>query len=62
MKNYSRIKTIGIVFNLKRKNVSGDQHEEYDEIETIISLKSELSKYGFKVVLLEQNNHFLNRL
>ena len=62
MNKSKKIKTIGIVFNLKSKNVTGDQHEEYDEIETILNLKNELSKYGFKVILLEQNSHFLNRL
>lgn len=62
MNNFQKITTIGIVFNLKSKNASGDQHEEYDEIKTIQSLEQELKKYGFKVILLEQNNNFLNRV
>lgn len=56
------VNKIGIVFNLKRKGASDDRYEEYDEIETIESLKKEIEKHGFEVVPLEQNGEFLKRL
>jgi len=60
MKNTS-IRTIAIVFNLK-KSSSDDTYEEYDEIETIQALKVELERYGFSVILLDQDEHFLKNI
>ena len=51
------VSTIGIVFNLKKNNLSfGDEQEEYDEITTIESLKEEIEKLGFEVKLFEQTD------
>ena len=55
------VNIIGIAFNLKKKG-AGDGSEEYDEIETIESIKKEIEKCGFKVVLFEQDDNFLKRL
>jgi len=52
---------IGIAFNLKKPS-QDDTYEEYDEIETIEALQGELERYGFKVVLLEHNQHFLKNI
>lgn len=60
-KNACSVNTIGIVFNLKKQG-SGESYEEYDEIETIESIKKEIEKYDFKVVLLEQDENFLKSL
>lgn len=60
-KNQNLIKTIGITFNLKAKGVS-DGCEEYDEIETIASLKKEIEALGFKVRLFEQGESFLKEI
>jgi D-alanine-D-alanine ligase len=57
MKNFP-IRSIGITFNLKKKGTNDDRHEEYDEIETIEALKTELGSFGFKPILLEQNKNF----
>ncbi len=62
MKETKKVNTIGITFNLRRKGVSSDEYEEFDEIETIESLKKEIKKQGFKVVLFEQNDSLLARL
>ena len=55
------VNTIGIAFNLKKQG-AGEGCEEYDEIETIGSIKKEIEKYGFKVVLFEQDENFLKNL
>ncbi|MCF7908603.1 MAG: KamA family radical SAM protein [Candidatus Omnitrophica bacterium] len=60
-KKVRSVNTIGITFNLKNKD-AGENHEEYDEIETIESIKKEIEKYGFKVVIFEQDDNFLKRL
>ncbi|NQT28702.1 MAG: KamA family radical SAM protein, partial [Candidatus Omnitrophica bacterium] len=44
---------IGIIFNLKKNDCSGDEEEEYDEIATIESIKTEIEKLGFKSMLFE---------
>lgn len=54
-------KTIGIAFNLKKPSPD-DRYEEYDEIETIEALQKEIAGYGFKVVLLEQDDDFLKTI
>jgi len=51
----------GICFNLKRNN-SGDADEEYDEIETIEFLKARLERFGFEVLLAEQNEYLFEKL
>lgn len=56
------IKTIGIVFNLKKKGCSDDRYEEFDEPETIERLKDEIEKYGFTVILFEQNDSLATEL
>ena len=56
------IKTIGIAYNLKRKNTSDDSCEEYDEIETIRAVETEIKRYGFKTVRLEQDGNFFAKL
>ena len=49
-----KVRTIGIVYNLKPENISSDQYEEYDEFRTIEALRAELKRLGFEVLLLEQ--------
>ena len=44
MNTSGKIKKIGIVFNLKKEGVRDDEHEEYDEIDTIESLRNEIEK------------------
>ncbi len=61
MNEFKEIKTIGIAFNLKKNGID-DQEEEYDEIETIETLKKEIEKYGFKVILLEQDKVFFKKI
>lgn len=60
-KKGTTVATIGIVFNLKRP-ADDDAYEEYDEIETIEALRAEIERYGFRVVLLEQDDRFLKRI
>lgn len=55
------IKKIGIAFNLKKSKYC-EEEEEYDEIETIEKLKEEIEKYGFKTILLEQNESFTENI
>jgi len=55
------VQTIGIAFNLKRPS-DDDTYEEYDEIETIQALRKEIKRYGFKTVLLEQDDAFLRTI
>jgi D-alanine-D-alanine ligase len=57
-----KVETIGMTFNLRKKGVEGDDYEEYDEIETIDSLKKEFEKYGFRVALYEQDQYLFERL
>ncbi len=52
----SSVQTIGIIFNLKKNKGDSDAEEEYDELETIESLSSEIERCGFKVKLFEQDN------
>ncbi len=62
MKENFSIQRVGIAFNLKKKGVSGDRYEEYDEKRTITALKREIKKLGFEVVLFEQNHNFYKKL
>jgi len=59
--NRLEVNTLGIAFNLKKEG-GLDDTEEYDEIETIESLAKQISKYGPKVILLEQNSSFLKEV
>ncbi|MCG2711810.1 MAG: ATP-grasp domain-containing protein [Candidatus Omnitrophica bacterium] len=51
----------GICFNLKR-NTDSDSDEEYDEIETIEFLKVRLERFGFEVLLAEQDEYLFDKL
>lgn len=55
-----KVNNIGIVFNLKKGNIEGQ--EEYDEIETIEAIKEELETLKFKVSLFEQDDNFLENI
>lgn len=57
----SKVPSIGIAFNLKRDH-EDDKFEEYDEIETIESLKKEIEALGFDVLLFEQDDNFLKNI
>jgi D-alanine-D-alanine ligase len=59
------VHTIGITFNLKRKDSNStwdDAYEEYDEPTTINAIKREIEKMGFDVILLEEDDNFLEKL
>jgi D-alanine-D-alanine ligase len=56
------IRTIGITFNLKKYDANDDRYEEYDEVATIVALKNEIERYGFKVVLFEQDKNLCRRI
>ena len=56
------VNRIGVVFNLKKAVPSNDREEEYDEIATIESLKVEIEKLGFKVLLFEQTDELSTEL
>jgi len=56
-KKYLFPRTIGIVFNLKKKIRVDDSCEEYDEIETIEALAHEIKKLGFRPLLIEQGHN-----
>jgi len=62
MNNKKMVRTIGIVYNLKKEGVNSDQYEEYDEWDTITALEREIKALGFEVILLEQNESFLERI
>lgn len=47
---------LAITFNLRKSFVS-DEHEEYDDIQTIYALKKELHRYAKTIVLLEQDQN-----
>ncbi|MBN3040909.1 MAG: KamA family radical SAM protein [Candidatus Omnitrophica bacterium] len=59
-----KVTSVGIVFNLKNKNsnsgIIDDDQEEYDEIETIDSLKEQIQKFGLKAMAIEQTQDFAN--
>ena len=57
-----KISLIGIVYNLKDKSRTDDLHEEYDEIETIEAIRSELEALGASVALIEQTNDLASEL
>lgn len=52
------LNTIGLTFNLRKEGCVNEAYEEYDDIHTIESLRGEIEKYGFKVNLYEQDEHF----
>ncbi len=55
--------TVGITYNLRQWTDDGDdRYEEYDSIETISSLETEIRKIGFSPLRLEQDEHFLETL
>jgi len=56
-----KVNSIGIVFNLK-KGSHAEEEEEFDEIETIESIKKEIVKYGFEVKLFEQGAELMDNL
>ncbi|MFH1771887.1 MAG: KamA family radical SAM protein [Candidatus Omnitrophota bacterium] len=58
----NRVRTIGITFNLKKDNSEGDEEEEYDEIQTVESIKMEIERLGFDVKLFEQDSALLDNL
>ena len=53
------LKTIAIVFNLKKKNAKDDSFAEYDEIETIDALCNELKAFAASVVRIEQTPNII---
>lgn len=61
----TEVRVIGITYNLRRcaaGDEPDDRYEEYDCIETVQSLKDTIEAFGFKVVLLEQNDFFFDAL
>jgi len=56
-----KVHSVGIVFNLKKGSHAEDE-EEYDEIETIESIKKEIEKYNFQVKLFEQGGDLMDNL
>lgn len=62
MDDANRIRTIGLTYNLKKKGARLDEHEEYDEIETIDAIKKEFIRLGFKVQLFEQGKDLSERI
>lgn len=56
------LKTIGLAFNLRKEGCVNEAYEEYDDIHTIESLQHEIEKYGYEVILYEQDENFHARL
>jgi len=59
------VRKIGLVYNLRRaasKEEADDRYEEYDCIETVENLKDNIKSCGFDVVLIEQNDRFVEAL
>lgn len=54
------VRTVGITFNLKCGH--GEDEEEYDPLETILALQSEIERFGFDVLLFNQDDSFLESL
>jgi len=54
------VKTVGITFNLKTGH--SEEEEEYAPLETILALKTEVERYGFDVLLFNQDDNFLESL
>jgi len=59
---YLFFRSIGIIFNLKKKGVADDSCEEYDDLATIEALSAEIKKLGFKPLLIEQDYKLYRRL
>ncbi|MDD4003878.1 MAG: ATP-grasp domain-containing protein [Elusimicrobiaceae bacterium] len=56
------LNTIGLAFNLRKEGCVNEAYEEYDDIHTIESLRREIEKYGYEVLLYEQDDDFQARL
>jgi D-alanine-D-alanine ligase len=56
------VKTVAVVFNLKKKGSRSDAFDEYDEIETIAALSEELSDLGLKVLRIEQSQNLAKEI
>ncbi len=54
------VKRVGITFNLKMGH--SEEEEEYDPLETIQALKTEIERYGFDVLLFNQDDRFLESI
>jgi D-alanine-D-alanine ligase len=52
---------LALTFNLRRDNVT-DKHEEYDDVQTVYSLKEELGRYASTIVLLEQDEDIFKNI
>ncbi len=62
-KKNRRVRSIGIVFNLKRsRSIQGDAEEEYDELATIDAIESCLRELGFSVRRIEYNRDFAQKI
>jgi len=60
-----KVKKVGISFNLRKQAIReqpDDIYEEYDCMETVNSISGELENYGFETCLLEQDDHFLDKI
>lgn len=62
MKDKSSVSNIAITCSLKKKGFCDEEYEEYDEVETVEHLKQEIERYGFKVVIIEQNDKFFENI
>ncbi|MBN1794843.1 MAG: ATP-grasp domain-containing protein [Candidatus Omnitrophica bacterium] len=58
----SGVRTIAIVCNLKKAGSDSDQYEEYDEIETVEALRTEMEGMGFAVLVIEQDAGLVDTL
>ncbi|MEG1509076.1 MAG: ATP-grasp domain-containing protein [Clostridia bacterium] len=59
------IKKIGIVYNLKQKNVAqktADAQAEYDSIDTVYAIRNALSKANYQVELVEMDANFVENI
>ena len=59
------VQRIGIAFNLKKnlnKNDRNDKYAEFDDIETIDSIRKAIESAGYDVVLLEADNNFVEKV
>ena len=54
------VRKVGITFNLKTGH--GEEEEEYDPLETIMALQYEIERFGFEVLLFNQDDSFQESL
>lgn len=59
---FAFIRKIAIVFNLKKKGITDDSCEEYDDVETINALEIELKNAGLSVFRIEQSKNIFRDL